>query len=72
VSLIQKALEILKDMEEEKGNAPVEIEELQDRLKYEGFAASDIEKSIATLKRENDVIFPKNNLIKSVKAASSF
>ncbi|HMF32789.1 MAG TPA: LAGLIDADG family homing endonuclease [Candidatus Lokiarchaeia archaeon] len=72
VNRISKVQEILKDMEEENGGKPVELEQLKERLELEGMTKEAIEEALKTLKREGDVIFPKNNLIKSTKNTGKF
>ncbi|OLS15655.1 MAG: XRE family transcriptional regulator [Promethearchaeota archaeon CR_4] len=68
VSKIGKILEILRDMEEENGNKPVELDALKERVALEGeMKDEDIEEALKTLKREGDIIYPKNGLVKSVK-----
>ena len=68
VSKIGKVLEILRDMEEENGNKPVELDALKERVLLEGeLKEEDVEEALKTLKREGDIIYPKNGLVKSVK-----
>ena len=68
VSKIGKVLEILRDMEEENGNKPVELDALKERVALEGeMKDEDIEEALKTLKKEGDIIYPKNGLVKSVK-----
>jgi replicative DNA helicase Mcm len=72
VNRISKVQEILKDMEEENGGKPVEIDQLKERLELEGMTKDAIEEALKTLKREGDIIQPKNNLVKSTKSSGKF
>ncbi len=63
-----KVLEILKDMEEENGNKSVDLDALKERVALGGeLKPEEIEEALKSLKREGDLIYPKNGLVKSVK-----
>ena len=54
-------------MEEENGNKPVELDALKERVALEReMKDADIEEALKTLKKEGDIIYPMNGLVKSV------
>lgn len=67
VSKTGKVLEVLHDMEEENNNEPVEASALKERIILDGgLNEEEIEDALKTLKKEGDLIYPKDGFVKSV------
>jgi putative DNA primase/helicase len=61
-------LEMLRDMEEENGNKPVEVDTLKERIALDGnLKDEEVEETLKTLKKEGSIIYTKDGLVKSVK-----